>query len=76
MTTNKTNKGANALRDRRVHLGLTQADIGRLVQRSTAQISLWESGRYIPRAPTLALLEKVLGITAALWGQKADRRAS
>jgi transcriptional regulator with XRE-family HTH domain len=73
MSTNTTNKGALALRDRRASLRLTQVAVGRLVNRSAAQVSLWESGKYVPRAPTLALLEKILGIAAALWGQTGRR---
>ena len=70
------NKGALALRNRRAHLRLTQAAVGRLVNRSAAQVCLWESGQYVPRAPTLALLEEALGISASLWGQKARKTAS
>jgi transcriptional regulator with XRE-family HTH domain len=71
-TKTPTNKGAFALRDRRARLGWTQADVGKLVGRSAAQVSLWESGKHVPRAPILALLEQNLGIAAALWGQAAS----
>jgi transcriptional regulator with XRE-family HTH domain len=76
MSTTNLNKGALALRDRRAHLRLSQAAVGRLVNRSAAQVCLWEYGKYVPRAATLSLLEETLGISASLWGQKARKRAS
>jgi len=76
MSTTHLNKRALALRGRRAHLRLTQAAVGRLVHRSAAQVCLWENGKYVPRAPTLALLEETLGISASLWGQKARQKAS
>ena len=76
MSTTYLNKGALALRGRRARLRLTQAAVGRLVHRSAAQVCLWETGKYVPRAPTLAVLEETLGISAALWGQKSRKRAS
>jgi transcriptional regulator with XRE-family HTH domain len=74
MLPRQPNKGALALRDRRARLRLTQAAVGRLVHRSAAQVSLWESGKYVPRAPILALLERTLGISAALWGQTTGKK--
>jgi transcriptional regulator with XRE-family HTH domain len=68
---NATNKGALALRKARAAKHLTQSDVGRLVGRSAAQVSLWESGRNVPNARILALLEKTFGVKAALWGQVA-----
>ena len=66
-----SNKGAIALRKARSAKGLTQADVGRLVGRSAAQVSLWEAGRNVPHARVLAQLEKTLGVKAGLWGQPA-----
>jgi transcriptional regulator with XRE-family HTH domain len=64
-------RGAIALRKRRTAKQLTQLDVGRLVGRSAAQVSLWESGQNVPNARILALLEKTFGVKAALWGQVA-----
>lgn len=55
------------LRDRRRSLGLTQADVGRLMHVSQPTVSSWESGSVELSRADLVRVFEVLGVPESEW---------
>lgn len=51
-------------RRHRLAAGLDQADIARRLKVTVSAVSLWESGKSVPRARKIPKLAKILGIDA------------
>jgi type I restriction enzyme M protein len=60
------------IRSARLREGLTQAELGRRIGTSQAQISSWETGRFEPNDQQFAALKAVLGSTVQMR-TKVDR---
>jgi len=57
---------ADLLREARLRSGLTQAELGRRVQRSQSQIARWERGDVRPSLETLRELIRACGLELTL----------
>ncbi len=61
---------ADLLKEARLRAGLTQAELGRRVQRSQSQIARWERGDVKPSLETLRELIRACGLE--LWFRMAN----
>jgi len=56
----------------RIHAGLTQEQLGKLLGLGQSAVSMWEAGERLPRADMLPELSRILGCTIDdLFGRPA-----